>query len=691
VLTSATVIVAVSMLLYNLTHGPNDRVARASSALLGSVSLTYLGDVLVAITRSPDLIEAWLRIGWIGVALAPAALFHLSSALLETTGLMSRGRRRRVVRLLYLIGGAFAAAAGLTDLVIHSPVLRPLPLLQPGPLFGVYFVYSVFSAVFAFNNVLRARRRCLTRATHRRMTYLLFALITPVIGIFPYSLLFPLPVQENLLAVLLLTNAGNFAIVFMLAFMAYPLAFFGPSKSDRAIKAELLSFMLRGPVTGIAVLTVVMFTPRLSGIGIPGMALMPFLSVAVVLGLQWSFTVIIPFLERKLIYTADQDQARTIQELGAHVLTEADAKQLLEGTLAAVCDYMRVPSAFAATVGPDGIHLEQTVGPLAPRTEDLESAEFMALLAAHTRNGENGNENGDYSGGATSYATNHREAVNLAAPSLNGGLSAGDEQGESHVTIIPWGSYWLVPLRGTRAGSSGRLTGMMGIWARSPVPDLQPEEEKVFRVLFTRVARVLDDMRLQSELFSRLEDILQETDAVRAADTTVRYGNASELARLAQAASPVDQPDFVDVVRAALRDYWGGPGLTDERLAKLTVVRKLLAENENQEAKAIRAIINQTLERIKPAGQRSMTAAEWVLYNIIDLRFIQGKKVRDTARQLAMSEADLYRKQRVAIAHLASEIAALEHRALEAQSAPSSPAPAMRPDEALTSTPGAGR
>ncbi|MCC7209261.1 MAG: hypothetical protein IT323_18255 [Anaerolineae bacterium] len=681
VLTSATVIVAVSMLLYNLAHGPNDRVARASSALLGSVSLAYLGDVLVAITRSPDLIESWLRFGWIGVALAPAALFHLSSALLETTGLQSRGRRRRVVRLLYLIGCAFAAAAGLTDLLIHSPILRPLPLMQPGPLFGVYFIYSVVSTVFAFNNVLRARRRCLTRATHRRMTYLLFALITPVVGIFPYSLLFPLPVQENLLAVLLLTNAGNFAIVFMLAFMAYPLAFFGPSKSDRVIKAELLSFMLRGPVTGIAVLIVVMFTPRLSGIGIPGAALMPFLSVAVVLGLQWSFTVIIPFLERKLIYTADQDQARMIQELGAHVLTEADARQLLEATLAAVCDYMRVPSAFAATVGPDGVHLELTVGPLAPRGEDLNTPEFLALVA-QARNGENGNGNGDNHAGAL------RDAGAFTPSNSNGAPT------QAHVSIAPWGSYWIVPLKGTRGGASaGRLAGVMGIWARSPEPDLQPEEEIVFRVLYTRVARVLDDMRLQTELFSRLEDIIQESDAVRAADTSVRYGNASELARLAEAASVVDQPDFVDVVRAALRDYWGGPGLTDERLAKLTVVRQLLADNENQEAKAIRAIINQALERIKPGGNRSMTAAEWVLYNIIDLRFIQGKKVRDTARQLAMSEADLYRKQRVAIAQLATEIAALERRALESQQppAPGSPARTVQPGEALTPTPGAGR
>lgn len=643
VLTSATVIVAVSMLLYNLSHGPRDPVARASSVLLGCVSINYIGDVLVALNRAPGSIEAWLRIGWIGIALAPAALFHLSSALLATTGLISRGRRRRVVRLLYLIGAVFIVAGAFTDLVIHSLVREPIPLMNPGPMFALYFVYFVLASGFAFNNVLRARRRCLTRATHRRMTYLLFALITPVAGIFPYSLLFTHPPQENPFGVLFLINLGNLAIVLMLAFMAYPLSFFGPRKPDRAIKADLLSFMLRGPVTGIAVLVVVMFTPRLTGIGIPGRELVPFFSVATVLALQWSFTVIIPFLERRLIYTADQEQARQLQELGAHLLTEADARQLLEGTLAAICDYLRVPSAFAASIGPEGVRMEQSVGPLVPLPDQLAAPEFLALLPT------NGKSNG------------HDESLAPHARSA---------------TIIAWQSFWLVPLTGTSSAASyGRLVGVMGIWARSPIPDLLPEEEKVFRVLYTRVGRVLEDMRLQADLFARVEDILQEASVERAVEESVRFGNASQLARLARAASVVEQPDFVDLIREALRDYWGGPRLTDERLIQLTATQSLLAENENNPAKAARALLNRALERLKPEGQRSLTMAEWTLYNIIDLRFVQSKKVREVSRQLAMSEADLYRKQRIAIEKVAQEVAALEYRAREEAVAATTDAP----------------
>ena len=55
-----------------------------------------------------------------------------------------------------------------------------------------------------------------------------------------------------------------------------------------------------------------------------------------------------------------------------------------------------------------------------------------------------------------------------------------------------------------------------------------------------------------------------------------------------------------------------------------------------------------------------MTASEWLLYNILDLKFIQGKPVREIADRLSMSESDLYRKQRVAIEQVALKIAELE-------------------------------
>ena len=60
-----------------------------------------------------------------------------------------------------------------------------------------------------------------------------------------------------------------------------------------------------------------------------------------------------------------------------------------------------------------------------------------------------------------------------------------------------------------------------------------------------------------------------------------------------------------------------------------------------------------------------MTATEWLLYNILELKFIQGKKVRDVAMRLSMSESDLYRKQRIAIEKVAHNIAEMERLARE--------------------------
>jgi hypothetical protein len=406
----------------------------------------------------------------------------------------------------------------------------------------------------------------------------------------------------------------------MLAFMSYPLSFFGSNKPDRVIKAELLRFMLRGPVTGMIVLLVILFVPASRLLGLPGVEFMPFAAVATVLCLEWGFALAIPRVERMLIYTRDQDQARQIQEFSERLLTEADARQLIEATLAAICDYLRVPSAFVASIGPNGTRLEQVVGSLLPSQTWLSSPEFTAIAAGE----------GNPPEGLQVYGN-----------------------------MLVWQSFWLVPLHSTRPnGHNGSLTGVMGIWARSPQPDLLPEEQTIFDVLTVRVARVLDDMQLQAELFSELEGVMRETNTVRQTPDPVRYGNAAALARSSQAI--VEHPEFADLIKDALRDYWGGPRLTESRLLQLSVVARALEENENNPARAVRAVLSSAIESLKPEGQRSTTTTEWVLYNILDMRFVQGRKVREVAHRLAMSEADLYRKQRVAIEQVARKIADME-------------------------------
>jgi len=633
-LTAATIIVAASMLFYNLLRGIRERVIRTSSVLLGCICATYLASMFVAIAKTPHSAETWLRIRWIGIAFMPAALFHLSDALLATTGLVSRGRRRRVTRILYIYGVIFLLLAAFTDLIVTGLITDPMPMMRAGPLFGLYLIYFGLAAVFAVNNVLRARRRCLTPTTHRRMTYLLLVFLTPAAGIFPFSLLFPNPTQSNSIALWSLLNVGNLGIVIMLAFMAYPLSFFGSNRPDRVIRAELVRFMLRGPVTAIAVLMAILFVPGARFFGLPGVEFMPFIAVGIVLILQWIYTVIIPVIERRLIYNHDQDQARFIREIGERLLTHTDASQLLEATLAAVCDYLRVPSAFIASVGPGGVHLEQSIGGLLPSQDWIASPDFQALGRA------------------------------------NGSLKTPVEGLQVYGDILVWQSFWLVLLRSTRKNGDEEAVsppiGILGLWARSAQPDLEEEEDLVLRALQARAAHVLEGMRLQADLMASFEAVMQEADAVQYGPSALRYGNAGALVEEVVPDSEGESGlsrAFVDLIRDALRDYWGGPRLTARELLSLKVVSQALEQNGGDPVRAIRSVLERAIESLKPEGARSLTAADWTLYNILEMRFIQRRKVRDVAMRLAMAEATFHRKQNIAIEQAARRVWEMEQAA----------------------------
>ncbi|MFW5749109.1 MAG: hypothetical protein ACOCYT_05795, partial [Chloroflexota bacterium] len=70
-----------------------------------------------------------------------------------------------------------------------------------------------------------------------------------------------------------------------------------------------------------------------------------------------------------------------------------------------------------------------------------------------------------------------------------------------------------------------------------------------------------------------------------------------------------------------------------------------------------------------PEGERDMKSPEWTLYNILTLRFIEKRKVRETARRLYMSEANLYRKQNVAIEAVADVILEMERDIINGETA----------------------
>lgn len=630
-LTSIIVIVAISILLYNLTRAKRDRVTRASGIVLFCVTVAYLADMFVLLEPGADYLGIWMRLQWVGIALIPAALLHQSDALLATTGRPSRGRRRLAVRVAYGTGIGFMVLALATELIVSGPVASDLPHMRSGAMFPVYMLYLFVVGGFSLVNVVRARRRCLTRYTRRRMTYLLSVFLAPAWGIFPYTLLGGLG-DERETTLLVIINLANLIVVAMLVFMAYPLSFFGSEKPDRVIKDQLAEFMLRGPLTGAAILVTILMLPRATNVlGLDGDTFMPFAAIGIVMLLQWSITLLLPVMRRWLIYTEDQQRAQWIQDLGDRLLTQSDASQLLESILAALCDHLRVPTAFVARVEPDGAQLVQVVGDLAPSTEALTALELSHLV----------NDAADIDEG------------------MNGAIvRVGD--------VFVWRSYWLVPLRSSRRvnGAEPPLLGLLGIWARAAEPDLGDDEVELFETLIDQAAHVLEGVQQQSEVFVILEGLASQMDLMQQMRGVSRYGHVADMPEPSSDDLLAD-PEFSGLVKDALRDYWGGPKLTESELLHLNVVWREMEESDDRNpARALRAVLARAIEKLKPEGQRSLTTTEWILYNILEMRFLQGRKVRDVALRLAMSESDLYRKQRIAIEEVAKRIEDMERESV---------------------------
>jgi len=112
-------------------------------------------------------------------------------------------------------------------------------------------------------------------------------------------------------------------------------------------------------------------------------------------------------------------------------------------------------------------------------------------------------------------------------------------------------------------------------------------------------------------------------------------------------------------VKDALDHLWGGPKLSQNPILQLRIVERRVSQNKETPVNALRETLRQAIDQLKPEGERQYTN-EWILYNLLDLKYQAGWKVKDIARKLALSEADLYRKQRVAIEAVSQRLIEME-------------------------------
>jgi hypothetical protein len=617
ILASANVIIGFSLFVYILTHNLRSAVARAFCALTAFVTLVYVVDVTMGEVDSLASANLWLRVQWLGIAFVPAAYLHFSDALLKTSGGGSRWRSAGVWAAYAVSAGAFALVA-LGGLVVDGVALnRGIFHLTPGPLFRWFAAYYILISSIGWVNITRARDACLTSTSRRRMAYLMVAFIAPSVGVFPYLLI---PTTGHAFSgglVSALTLVGNVGIALMTVVIAYIVAYQGVLLPDRVVKHRLLHFLMRGPLVAILVVAIMLSFPHVPQIlGLPRDTLMVVAVAGSVVTLQVMISLAKPAIDR-LIYRRDRQEINWIQSLDQRLLTTTDLQQLLENTVIALCDLLRAPSGFVVTMQDDGLAIHVFSGSRA------EAERFLRRFSV-------------------------RELIERIGESRQDEFLANED-------FVAADGHWLLPLRSRNDQST---LGLLGVRATRPVADYTDEDLEACYGLVRRAETALEDMRLQQQVFGLIQALDAELDQIQ--EWRSSPFSVSDAALQHLEASPVHSPGFAQAVKEALGQFWGGPKLSQSSLRRMRAVQQAMRENDNVPAKAIRAVLLQAIERLKPDGDRSLTSAEWLIYNILDLRFVQGNRIREIVGRLAVSESDYYRKQRVAIEQVAEVLAQME-------------------------------
>jgi hypothetical protein len=628
-LNAGIAITAFSLLLYALSFNLRDRVARSLALILLCVVIVFVADSIASVTQEAAQLEFILRLQWIGIVFLPAAYLHFSDAILATTGRPSRGRRRLAVRLVYALSFLFLAALPFS--LLAGPLVQtvqPAPHLERTWLTLIFTIYYVVVIGVAGINLVRAYRRTVTRASRRRMAYLLAGALAPALGSYPYLLFGSGFAARHTLSFWIFATLGNLLVSALLVSMAYGAAFFGVQWPDRVVKRRLFKWLMRGPVTASTVLAITTIVRRVGeNFGNSYSAAVPVVMAGSILIMEHLITLAAPFWERWLLYGGDRREIEQLQTIEERLLTSGDLRQFLEAILAAACDRMQSSAGFAAGLGVQGLELIVTLG----GADQFEKEDLSNNLLAEVEN-------------------NH----------LN-------------EELFSWGDFWLVPLyaqqelQGEPLGEQpSTLVGLLGV-RHSTENSLDEEQAEALSILAQRAALALDDRRAQQQAFTSLEALTPSAQLIHRLGAAARYNTGDSLANtltqpLQSDEARVEDGKLSGWVKDALTHYWGGPKLTQSPLLALKVAQRELDAHDGNPANALRALLRQAIESIRPEGERRFTG-EWLLYNILEMKFLEGRKVREVALRLAMSEADLYRKQRVAIEAVAAAIVEMEEKA----------------------------
>jgi hypothetical protein len=604
-LTAGVGATALALALYLVAYNHRSQVARAFVGLLGCVIIAYVTDLLLRNIAGPEYAESLLRLQWIGIAFTPSLYLEFVRAIRLS---VIRDHIPRWLRpASFALSSLITILAMGTDLIVRSnPVITGAYHLQPGSLFYPFAILFASVALWGVRETFIARERCYTHTARRRMAYLSIGFAAPAMGVFPYLLLagWPAGLSTGILQIMLII--GNLAVAAMLALVAYSVAFFDTLMPDRVIKHRMVRFLLRGPLTAIVSLIAfgigLTLEPML-GLGQYTLSLVA-LAVAVILA-QLAVELLKPVIDLAL-YREGAREVTQAQELSQRLLTTADLKQFLENVLAAICEVMRSNGGFLAILEEGQLRWDIWCD------LSMSEAEIARLPLAEVTKA-------------------HDEA------------------------FIHWDGYWVIPLR-DKTGSD--MLGFIGLRTPSVETPLVSEQQQHLDQLLLQASAALADRRLQQVVFATFTPLLPELRDIQMRGGMMRYGGES-----VSGFSLAQSPDLPQWVHDALAHYWGGPRLTENPLLGLRVVRQAASDYEGDAVKGLRAVLANAIERLRPDGELKLTAPEWLLYNILEMKFLRGHKVRQVAMRLAVSESDLYRKQRIAIESLVDILVEMEREA----------------------------
>ncbi|MBT4681768.1 MAG: hypothetical protein HOB70_01875 [Chloroflexi bacterium] len=599
---------ALSLFLRALTFNLRDRVSRSFAIVLACLVVVFSGEAISGAVEIGNVQDFWLKTQWVGIVFLPAALVHFSDALLETTGQPSRGRRSKLVVIGYIISFLFLLTLFFGSLLGPVTFEGPVPHLTRTSLSTFFIAIYLIAVIFSVWSIWRAYKRTKLRVSRRRMWYLMAGVLFISFGTYPYLQIGSGFAFANPEIFISLATLGNMAVFFFLLMMAYAVAFFGVPWPDRLIKSRLFKWFLRGPATVFIVLFMITFARESGNYFESNYAVsIPIITAITVLFMEHLITLIFPTLERLFFNSGDQGNIQLLQTISDRLITTGDLKQFLEAVIASACDQLQVSTAFIAAFDQGGIEQVVQVGD----KQLLEKIGLDQTLLERVSESQNGNQ-----------------------------------------SVFAWGDFWLFPLFSPQKGS---LLGLLGVLQSGKLP-LEENQRIAMNLLGERAALALDDRNMQQQIFNALQELDPKVDMIQRLRAATRYDQREMFTDLDLLS---EDKSVNQLVKEALSHYWGGPKLSESPLLSLQVVQEALKENDGNAVNALRSTLKEAISRVRPVGDRRFTA-EWILFNILEMKFMEGRKVREIALRLAMSEADLYRKQRIAIEEVSKVVLDME-------------------------------